>query len=46
MFPIHDDNPTLRTPVVTFVIIALNAAVWAWLQGFGAPEPYFLAIDL
>ncbi|TFH24771.1 MAG: rhomboid family intramembrane serine protease [Myxococcales bacterium] len=41
MFPIHDDNPTLRTPVVTFVLIALNAVVWASLQGFGAPDRLF-----
>ena len=41
MFPIHDDNPTLRTPVVTFVLIAVNVAVWALLQGFGTPDRLF-----
>jgi membrane associated rhomboid family serine protease len=38
MFPYRDDNPTLRTPVVTLAIIALNVAVWVLLQGMGA-EP-------
>jgi len=35
MFPIRDDNPTLRTPVVTVGLIALNAAVWVLIQGMG-----------
>lgn len=35
MFPIKDDNPTLRTPVVTIGIIALNALAWLMLQGAG-----------
>lgn len=35
MFPIRDENPTLRTPVVTIAIIALNAVVWLFLQGGG-----------
>lgn len=38
MFPYRDDNPTLRTPVVTFLIIAANAAVWVLVQGMGT-EP-------
>ncbi|HEX5385836.1 MAG TPA: rhomboid family intramembrane serine protease [Gemmatimonadales bacterium] len=38
MFPYRDDNPTLRTPVVTLAIIALNAAVWVLVQGAGT-EP-------
>jgi membrane associated rhomboid family serine protease len=36
MFPYRDDNPTLRTPVVTIVIIALNVAAWVLVQGMGA----------
>lgn len=44
MFPLHDDNPTLRTPVVTFALIAVNAAVWAVLQGFGTPGPLFRSL--
>lgn len=38
MFPIRDDNPTLRTPVVTIAIIALNALAWLLVQGAGT-EP-------
>jgi len=29
-FPFHDDNPTRRTPVLTWVLIALN--VWSFLS--------------
>lgn len=35
MFPYKDDNPTLRTPVVTFVLIAVNIAAWIGVQGAG-----------
>lgn len=38
MFPYRDDNPTLRTPVVTFALIAANLVVWAVVQGFGAED--------
>jgi membrane associated rhomboid family serine protease len=38
MFPYRDDNPTLSTPVVTFLLIGLNVASWILLQGMGA-EP-------
>ncbi len=38
MFPIRDDNPTLRAPVVTYGLIALNVAVWVLVQGMGT-EP-------
>jgi membrane associated rhomboid family serine protease len=38
VFPIRDDNPTLDTSFVTLAIIALNLAVWAFVQGFGS-EP-------
>ncbi len=38
MFPYKDDNPTLRTPVVTFLLIGLNLASWFLLQGLGS-EP-------
>ncbi len=39
MFPYRDDNPTLGTPVVTYLLIGLNLAVWVLVQGMGA-EPY------
>lgn len=38
MIPIRDDNPTLRTPVVTIALIVINAAVWFWVQGAGSGE--------
>src|SRR6476469_3009788 len=38
MFPYRDDNPTLAKPVVTFLLIAANVAVWVVVQGMGA-EP-------
>ncbi len=37
MFPLRDENPTLRTPVATIAIIAANVLVWGGMQGFGAP---------
>jgi membrane associated rhomboid family serine protease len=39
MFPYHDENQTQRTPVVTFVLIALNVLVWVLVQGAGATAP-------
>ena len=38
MFPLRDENPSLLTPVATFLIIALNAAAWLLVQGLGG-EP-------
>jgi membrane associated rhomboid family serine protease len=35
MFPIRDDNPTLRAPVVTYILIAINVAVWVLVEGAG-----------
>jgi rhomboid family protein len=35
VIPYKDENPTLRTPVVTFALIAANVAVWLFLQGMG-----------
>jgi membrane associated rhomboid family serine protease len=39
VFPYHDENQTLRTPIVTFVLIALNVCVWLFVQGAGATLP-------
>ena len=36
MFPLRDENPTVRTPVATVAIIALNAAAWIFLQHLGS----------
>ena len=38
MFPYRDDNPTLATPVVTFLLIGANVVMWVLVQGMGA-EP-------
>jgi membrane associated rhomboid family serine protease len=38
VFPIRDDNPNFLTPYATIGIIALNVAVWVFVQGLGA-EP-------
>ena len=36
MIPISDDNPTLRTPVTTFALLAAIVAVWVlWQAGGG-----------
>jgi membrane associated rhomboid family serine protease len=42
VFPIHDENPHFLTPVVTYALIAANAAAWIWLQGLGS-EPRFVS---
>jgi membrane associated rhomboid family serine protease len=38
MFPYRDDNPTLASPLVTFLLIGANVAMWVVVQGMGA-EP-------
>ncbi|MGE0702558.1 MAG: rhomboid family intramembrane serine protease [Vicinamibacterales bacterium] len=38
VIPYHDENETLRTPVVTFMLIALNVLSWLLVQGAGASE--------
>lgn len=35
MLPLSDDNPTLRTPIVTVVLLALIGGVWVLAQGAG-----------
>jgi rhomboid family protein len=39
MLPIRDDNPTVRTPVVTWALIAANFAMWILVEAMGA-EPF------
>lgn len=39
MFPIRDENPTIRKPVATMAIIGLNLAVWIFIQGGGSVMP-------
>jgi len=38
MFPIGDENPTLRTPIVTYLLLATLLAVWLLAQGAGFDE--------
>jgi membrane associated rhomboid family serine protease len=38
VIPYRDENETVRTPVVTFALIALNVAVWLLLQGAGSGQ--------
>jgi len=42
MIPISDDNPTLRTPVVTIGLLIILGAVWLLFQG-GGFDPAALA---
>jgi membrane associated rhomboid family serine protease len=35
MIPIGDDNPTLRTPVTTFALLAAMLGTWVFVQGAG-----------
>jgi membrane associated rhomboid family serine protease len=37
MIPISDENPTLRTPVMTWLILGAIFAVWFVVQGGGLP---------
>jgi membrane associated rhomboid family serine protease len=37
MFPYHDENQTLRTPIITYLLIAANVLVWVVVEGAGAP---------
>lgn len=38
MFPVSDDNPTFRTPIVTIGIIVAMLAVWVFVQGAGLDD--------
>ncbi len=44
MFPVSDDNPTLRTPVMTVAILIVTWAVWFLVQGAG--DPLRLAVSV
>jgi membrane associated rhomboid family serine protease len=37
MIPISDENPTLRTPIMTWLILGAMFAVWLIVQGGGLP---------
>ena len=38
MIPIGDENPTLRTPWMTWLLIGITVAVWLVVQGAGSPD--------
>jgi membrane associated rhomboid family serine protease len=42
MIPLSDDNPTHRTPVVTYLLLGAIGATWVFLQGAGL-DPMALA---
>jgi len=35
MIPIGDENPTLRTPIMTYALLAVTVATWVLFQGGG-----------
>ncbi|HKQ67401.1 MAG TPA: rhomboid family intramembrane serine protease, partial [Methylomirabilota bacterium] len=37
MFPYRDENLTQRTPIVNYLLIALNVIVWLFVEGAGSP---------
>lgn len=39
MIPLHDENATIRTPLVTLTLIALCVVAWFIVQGAGAEVP-------
>src|SRR5215203_5497978 len=46
VFPISDDNTgRVRTPYVTFALIALNVLVFVFLQGLGTNERFTYAFS-
>jgi membrane associated rhomboid family serine protease len=45
MIPISDENPTLRTPVMTYALLAVMVAMWILFQGAGT-SPTQLAASI
>ncbi|HEY8943120.1 MAG TPA: rhomboid family intramembrane serine protease, partial [Polyangiaceae bacterium] len=45
MIPIGDENHTVRTPIVTYVLLAALVLVWVFVQGAGFNE-YALAASV
>jgi hypothetical protein len=39
VIPYRDENPTLKMPIVTYAIVALNVLVWVVVQGAGFGLP-------
>jgi membrane associated rhomboid family serine protease len=43
MIPLGDNHPTLRTPLMTYAILAGMIATWVWVQGAGLDGPRLAA---
>jgi membrane associated rhomboid family serine protease len=39
VFPLSDDNPRIRLPLATILLIIVNGLVWLLVQGLGSAEP-------
>lgn len=44
MIPFRDENETVRTPIVTFAIIGINALVWFMFQGAGFSDELLASV--
>lgn len=44
MVPLYDVNPTLRTPVMTLLLIGVTVAVWLLVQGAGEGLPLAISV--
>jgi membrane associated rhomboid family serine protease len=42
MFPLYDNNPTQRTPVVTYALVAINVLVFFWMSRLPEPQQQLL----
>ncbi|MCI0433490.1 MAG: rhomboid family intramembrane serine protease [Gemmatimonadetes bacterium] len=38
LFPLRDENPTSLTPLVTWLLVGVNVAVWILVEGAGTSE--------
>ena len=43
MFPLYDNNPTQRTPVVTYALVAINVLVFFWMSRLPEVQQQVLA---
>jgi membrane associated rhomboid family serine protease len=43
MFPLYDNNPIQRTPVVTYALVAINVLVFLWASRLPDPQQQVLA---
>jgi len=44
MIPLSDENPTLRTPWMTWLVIGVTVAVWFLLQGAGSADAVAVSV--